>query len=105
MRLTEAEISIIKRAIKGRFGSVRRIFLFGSRVDDEKRGGDIDLLVETLEAGRIALLHQAQAVSEIQFALGDRKIDMILAHPEGSEEDLLDVRPVVRISRATGIAL
>jgi len=32
MRLTEAEISIIKRAIEGRFGSVRRIFLFGSLV-------------------------------------------------------------------------
>lgn len=105
MRLTEAEISIIKRAIKGRFESVRRIVLFGSRVDDGKRGGDIDLLVETPEAGRIAFLHQVEAVSDIQFALGDRKIDMILAHPEGSEEDLLDVRPVVRISRATGIAL
>ncbi len=61
--------------------------------------------METLEAGRIAILHQAEAVSDIQFARGDRKIDLILAHPEGSEEDLLDIRPVVRISRATGIAL
>jgi predicted nucleotidyltransferase len=105
MRLTEAEIAIITTAIKARFGSVLRIILFGSRVDDAKRGGDIDLLVETKERGRIAFLHQTEAMSDIQFALGDRKIDMVLANPEGSEEDLIDARPVVRISRATGIAL
>ena len=41
----------------------------------------------------------------ILFALGDRKIDMVLANPEGDAADLLDPRPIVRISRATGIAL
>jgi len=105
MRLTEEEISTIKSAINSRFGAVQRIMLFGSRVDDVKRGGDIDLLVETTEGGRIAFLHQAEAKSDIQFALGDRKIDMIVAHPEGSEEDLRDTRSVVKISRATGIVL
>ena len=55
--------------------------------------------------GKNAFLHQAEAMSDIQFALGDRKIDMVLANPEGSDEDLIDARPVVRISRATGIVL
>jgi predicted nucleotidyltransferase len=105
MRLTEAEASIITTAIKTRFGSVARIILFGSRVDDAKRGGDIDLLVETVEGGKAAFLHMAEAKSDIQFALGDRKIDMVLANPEGDAADLLDPRPIVRISRATGIAL
>lgn len=42
MRLTKQEVQIIKSAIL-QVDPEARIFLFGSRVDDQKKGGDIDL--------------------------------------------------------------
>jgi hypothetical protein len=47
MRLTPLEHEAIKRAAQSSFEPGVVLRLFGSRVDDAKRGGDIDLLVET----------------------------------------------------------
>ena len=49
MRLTPEQVTIIKKAGAETFGDSARVWLFGSRVDDHKRGGDIDLLIETVE--------------------------------------------------------
>jgi predicted nucleotidyltransferase len=46
MRLTEAEIDVIRGAVRARFGADSAIWLFGSRLDNAVRGGDIDLYVE-----------------------------------------------------------
>ena len=46
MRLTPAEIAAIKAAARDAFGETAVVRLFGSRVDDSLRGGDIDLHVE-----------------------------------------------------------
>ena len=46
MRLTQQEIKAIKKTFKEVFEE-GDIYLFGSRVDDTKRGGDIDLYVDT----------------------------------------------------------
>lgn len=47
MRLTKDEIEAIKVAAREAFGASAVVRLFGSRVDDTLRGGDIDLHVET----------------------------------------------------------
>ena len=44
MRLSEKDIKIIKENTKKIFGD-SKIILFGSRVDDEVKGGDIDLYI------------------------------------------------------------
>ena len=44
MRLSEKEIKIIKENTKKIFGE-SKIILFGSRLDDNKKGGDIDLYI------------------------------------------------------------
>jgi len=44
LRLSTKEKSIIKERIKMLFGDAD-VYLFGSRVDDEKKGGDIDLYI------------------------------------------------------------
>ncbi len=46
MRLTKRVIKIIEDNIKKSFGNVD-VYLFGSRVDDSKRGGDIDLAIDS----------------------------------------------------------
>ncbi|HHD80801.1 MAG TPA: nucleotidyltransferase domain-containing protein [Campylobacterales bacterium] len=46
MRLSEKEIKLIKQKVKSVFGEAV-IYLFGSRLDDSKRGGDIDLYIIT----------------------------------------------------------
>jgi len=44
LRLSIKEINIIKNKVKVIFGE-SLIYLFGSRVDDRKKGGDIDLYI------------------------------------------------------------
>jgi len=45
MRLSDDEQNVIKTIIAANFGAEAEIWLFGSRVDDKKRGGDVDLYV------------------------------------------------------------
>lgn len=46
MRLSKRIIDILQDNIKKSFGNVN-IYLFGSRTDDNKKGGDIDLAIDT----------------------------------------------------------
>ena len=47
MRLTEETKNIIIDFVCRHFFQAEKIILFGSRVNDSKRGGDIDILVQT----------------------------------------------------------
>ena len=47
MRLTEAQVKAIQDNFFVSFMEGDKIWLFGSRVDDFKKGGDIDLYIKT----------------------------------------------------------
>ncbi len=49
MRLTDAESMTIRNAVQAHFGAGSAIWLFGSRLDDSARGGDVDLYIEPAE--------------------------------------------------------
>jgi len=46
MRLDPASIATIKREVADTLGDDARLRLFGSRLDDTRKGGDVDLMVE-----------------------------------------------------------
>ena len=46
MRLTSTQIAAIRTSATRLAGNVARVWLFGSRVRDDARGGDVDLLPE-----------------------------------------------------------
>ncbi len=99
MRLTPDQIQAIKETAHAVLGESARVILFGSRADDAKKGGDIDLLFETdhLVANRATTIG-ALYVSLIR-KLGDRKIDIIL------KDELTPPAPVFEIAQQTGIQL
>ena len=80
MRLTEAEIDGIKTAAREWFGAPVPVRLFGSRIDDSKKGGDIDLLVET-PPGRATFSDEIGLAARLDVHLGERKIDILLVEP------------------------
>jgi len=77
MRLTEYEIKSIKKAFKECFKD-GNIYLFGSRVDDTKLGGDIDLYIT--EHNEVDILNKKiQFLVSLKQKIGDQKIDLIIS--------------------------
>jgi predicted nucleotidyltransferase len=99
MRLTPDQIQAIKQTAETVLGDDARVILFGSRVDDTKKGGDIDLLFETdHRVGDHVATVGALYVALIR-KLGDRKIDILL------RDAATPTAPVLTIARQTGVQL
>lgn len=77
MRLTEFEIHAIKQSAREVFGPNVQVFLFGSRVDDSKKGGDIDLYIKT-EVGN-DFGHKIKFLVALEHKIGEQKIDVVFA--------------------------
>lgn len=77
MRLTEETKNIIIDSVCRHFSQAEKIILFGSRIDDGKKGGDIDLLVQTPVSSAAAFEAKLQAVSAMQLKLGEQRIDLL----------------------------
>ena len=100
LRISSSESRIIKEKTLEIFGSSASVFLFGSRTDDTKKGGDIDLFIETEEV-KDSVKKKITLMTELQFKLGERKIDIVMA----SKNDINDIPLIVKIARETGIRL
>lgn len=99
MRLTETQIQAIHTTAEELFGSGVRISLFGSRIDDQQRGGDIDLLIEidyTLD-NRPAMA--ARFSARLQRRIGDQHIDVLIIDPNTR------IQPIHRVAKETGVRL
>ncbi|MBU0661729.1 nucleotidyltransferase domain-containing protein [Patescibacteria group bacterium] len=74
MRLTKKEIATIN-AVIAKYDKFAGIHLFGSRIDDNKKGGDIDLLVFS---DNLTFDDNLRIKIELKEILGDQKIDLII---------------------------
>ena len=75
MRLSEIEKTTIVNAILEKDKNAQ-IFLFGSRTDDFKKGGDIDILVQSDEIG---LLEIVKIKNNIFKNIPEQKIDLLVS--------------------------
>ena len=95
MRLTPDQADTIRRRIRGFMGPQARIWLLGSRADDSRRGGDVDLYVEPESAP--SLEARLMCKSRLADAL-DLNVDLIVQQPG---RDL----PIYRIAKQSGVPL
>ena len=101
MRLNEPQLAAIRGAVTRHFGADAEVRLFGSRADDSKRGGDIDLYVETDVADADQIFRREMALLvELNLALGEQKIDLVVRQ-RGQGAEL----PIHRVARDTGVRL
>lgn len=97
MRLKEEHIEIIKRVTKDHFGENAKVYLFGSRADDNKKGGDIDLYIETGIKENI-LERKLKMLVDLEKLLGEQKIDIVI-------NNFLSEKPIYFIAKHEGMIL
>jgi predicted nucleotidyltransferase len=81
MRLDNGQQQTIKEKVVKIFGPDAVVRLFGSRVDDAGKGGDIDLLVEASEKPSDLIKKELQLYAELLSEMGDQKIDILVVYP------------------------
>ncbi len=101
MRLTPQQQSAIRTAVAETFGEDATIWLFGSRVDDNKRGGDIDLLIETKVLDVTTIVRSELAfLTKLQMKLGEQRIDVLVDYPSRQY-----TTPIFAIAKQLGVRL
>lgn len=95
MRIDRLQARQATAIVRHRLGDDAVVRLFGSRVDDSRRGGDVDLYVEV--ARPVALIDEVRCRSELADLFG---LDVDLIVNDGHRDD-----PICRIAARTGIPL
>ncbi|GAB57080.1 hypothetical protein [Rheinheimera nanhaiensis] len=91
MRLTTQQTNTITQLTKEIFGTDAVVKLFGSRMHDTKRGGDIDLLVELQQPIAQPVIASAKLEAKLMLALGLQKIDVIISAPNVAKTPIHDI--------------
>jgi len=81
MRLTESQIEAIRQLARQVVGQSARVRVFGSRLDDAARGGDLDLMLELPEAVENPALIAARMSALVSRVMHGRKVDVLLSAP------------------------
>lgn len=97
MRIKNEDALNIKKISKQYFGEDVKIYLFGSRTDDNKRGGDIDLYIETAVKENL-VERKIKMLGKLAEVLGEQKIDIVI---NNFRSDKL----IFQIAKRDGIAL
>lgn len=81
MRLSQQEVRAIQRLALQVAGDQARVRVFGSRLDDHARGGDVDILLELPTPVETPALMAARLAARVSRAMGGRKVDVLLSAP------------------------
>ena len=75
MRLDKNDKNIILSTVESIFGN-GKVYLFGSRLDEQKKGGDIDLYFVLQEHSNL-FEKKIKFLSRVKRELGEQKIDIV----------------------------
>jgi len=103
MRVTPRQIDTVRTFARRHFGDDAEVWLFGSRVDDGRRGGDYDFLIETSFDQSDAIVERKLAlIAELQSSqpFEDEKIDIIVKRRSSDFEI-----PIYAIVKNEGVRL
>ena len=81
MRLSSDQIASILQAVALTAGEAAQVWLFGSRVNDAQRGGDIDLLLVLDAPVAEPALLSAQLAARVSRSIYGRKVDVLIQAP------------------------
>ena len=76
MRLTEKYKTVIQKSAECIFGIDVQVFLFGSRTNDQLKGGDIDLLIKA-EGQKMTARNKVLFLVNLKKQLGEQHIDVV----------------------------
>jgi hypothetical protein len=99
MRLSPQSQTIIHQAVIQRFGDQAQVRLFGSRLDDAAKGGDIDLHVRVCGEVDNPIWEASLLAAQLQRKLDGRKVDVRLL------VDTQNTLPVDTVALSEGILL
>jgi hypothetical protein len=90
MRITPHQVQITKNTVDRIIGTANKVWLLSSRTNDNQRGGDMDLLIET-----DATIYNRAAVfcrlyGGLIMALGDRKLDILLKDAQTADATVFE---------------
>ncbi len=96
MRISPEQIAIIIQTTRSIAGQDANVWLYGSRLDDTRRGGDVDLLIESAPAA--GFLERARIKNRLEQIL-QLPVD-VLTTSLGAKDS-----PFVAIARANAVNL
>lgn len=94
MRISPDQSKIICQQVHQHLGAGASVWLFGSRVNDPKKGGDVDLYVE---AGPHPLMDEIRCKVQLEESL-DMPVDLIVRTP-------FDSSLIAQIAKSEGLKL
>jgi predicted nucleotidyltransferase len=97
VRIKAEYIEQIKILTKNYFGDNAKVYLFGSRANDKKRGGDIDLYIETRLKKNI-VQRKIKMLGKLHEILGEQKIDIVI-------NTFRSDKTIYHVAKKEGIAL
>ncbi len=98
MRITLIEKTIIRSSVKKHFGGNADVYLFGSRVNDDRKGGDIDLYITTDMPTSEIIRKKIGLLVDIEKGLGEQKIDVVINNHTKQ-------KPIYEIAEKEGVRL
>ena len=91
LRLSSEAQKKIFNLTKEIFGGSSRIWIFGSRVRKDIRGGDIDIYIETEDFTNI-LEKRLDFLVNLKNAIGDQKIDLVVKKTDDKSPIALEAK-------------
>jgi len=99
MRLTEHQVQAIRDATIEVVGHAAPVWLFGSRVNESTRGGDVDLMVQLIEPVDDPASLMIKLATKVSKCMYGRKVDVLIEAPN------LNYFPIHDMVKAHGVLL